>query len=58
MKGRSGKNMAYSDRELIARLVQCEAGGEGENGMKAVATVIMNRVYSSNRRICKNITRR
>lgn len=36
--------MAYSDRELIARLVKCEAGGEGENGMKAVATVIMNRV--------------
>ena len=49
--------MAFSDRELIARLVQCEAGGEGENGMKAVATVIMNRVNSSNRRICKNITR-
>ena len=23
--------MAFSDRELIARLVQCEAGGEGEN---------------------------
>ena len=23
--------MAYSDRELIARLVQCEAGGEGDN---------------------------
>ena len=39
--------MAYSDRELIARLVQCEAGGEGENGMKAVATVIMNRVNAS-----------
>lgn len=36
--------MAYSDRELIARIVQCEAGGEGDNGMKAVATVIMNRV--------------
>lgn len=36
--------MAYSDRELIARLVKCEAGGEGENGMKGVATVIMNRV--------------
>ena len=50
--------MAFSDRELIARLVQCEAGGEGDNGMKAVATVIMNRVNSSNRRICKNITRR
>ena len=38
--------MAYSDRELIARLVQCEAGGEGDNGMKAVATVIMNRVQA------------
>ena len=38
--------MSYSDRELIARLVQCEAGGEGDNGMKAVATVIMNRVQA------------
>ena len=37
--------MAYSERELIARLVQCEAGGEGDNGMRAVATVVMNRVY-------------
>ena len=36
--------MAYSDRELLARIIQCEAGGEGDNGMKAVATVIMNRV--------------
>ena len=36
--------MGYSDRELIARLIQCEAGGEGDNGMKAVATVILNRV--------------
>ena len=27
--------MAYSDRELLARLIQCEAGGEGEDGMKA-----------------------
>ena len=36
--------MAYTDRELLARLVQCEAGGEGENGMKAVASVVMNRV--------------
>ncbi len=35
--------MAYSDRELLARIIMCEAGGEGENGMKAVATVIMNR---------------
>lgn len=29
--------MAYSDRELLARLIQCEAGGEGDTGMKAVA---------------------
>lgn len=36
--------MAYSDRELLARLIQCEAGGEGDNGMKAVASVVMNRV--------------
>ncbi len=36
--------MAYSDRELLARLIQCEAGGEGDIGMKAVASVIMNRV--------------
>ena len=27
--------MAFSDRELIARLVQCEAGGEGETGNRA-----------------------
>lgn len=30
-------------RELFARLVQCEAGGEGYQGMQGVATVIMNR---------------
>lgn len=36
--------MAYSDRELLARMIQCESGGEGDNGMKAVASVIMNRV--------------
>ena len=36
--------MAYSERELLARIIQCEAGGEGDNGMKAVASVIMNRV--------------
>ena len=35
--------IALSTRELFARLIKCEAGGEGENGMKAVATVIMNR---------------
>ena len=26
--------MAYLERELIARMIQCEAGGEGDNGMK------------------------
>jgi len=36
--------MALSDREILARIVLCEAGGEGENGMKAVASVVMNRV--------------
>ena len=35
--------MSYTERELLARLVACEAGGEGENGMKAVATTIINR---------------
>lgn len=39
--------IAYSDRKLLARIVQCEAGGEGDNGMKAVATVIINRVNVS-----------
>ena len=38
--------MALSDRDLLARLIQCEAGGEGENGMKAVAGVVMNRVHA------------
>lgn len=36
-----------TDRELLARLIQCEAGGEGETGMRAVASVIMNRVRST-----------
>lgn len=36
--------MAYSDRELLARIVECEAGGEGDTGMRAVACVVMNRV--------------
>ena len=36
--------MPFTDRELLARIIQCEAGGEGDNGMRAVATVIMNRV--------------
>ena len=27
-------DMAYSDRELLARLIECEAGGEGEKGIR------------------------
>lgn len=37
--------MAYTNRELFARLIKCEAEAEGDNGMKAVATVVMNRVH-------------
>lgn len=37
--------MAYSDLDILARIIQCEAGGEGEIGMKAVASVVMNRVH-------------
>lgn len=36
--------MAFSDRELLARIIECEAGGEGDTGMRAVACVVMNRV--------------
>lgn len=36
--------MPFDNRELLARIIRCEAEGEGENGMKAVATTIMNRV--------------
>ena len=39
--------MAFSERELCARFIKCEAGGEGVDGMKAVATVVMNRVHVS-----------
>lgn len=37
--------MEFSARELFARMIKCEAGGEGEGGMKAVASTIMNRVH-------------
>lgn len=33
-----------TDLELLARIIKCEAGGEGEQGMQAVACVVMNRV--------------
>ena len=46
-KGGDGREMAFSDLELLARLIQCEAGGEGDTGMAAVASVVMNRVRAS-----------
>lgn len=52
---------AVDTRELFARLIKCEAGGEGEAGMKAVATVVMNRVrvaYGEYQRICLGDLRR
>ena len=50
--------MAFSDLELLARTIKCEAGGEGETGMQAVASVIMNRVnitYGEYGRLNKDI---
>ena len=47
--------MAYSERELLAKMVQCEAGGKGDNGMKAVASVIMNRVTVPVGEYCRKI---
>ena len=35
--------MHYTTRELLARLIKCEAGGEGDDGMAAVASVVRNR---------------
>ncbi len=39
----AGENVAFDTRELFARLIKCEAGGEGIDGMRAVASVIINR---------------
>lgn len=37
--------MPMSTRELFARMIKCEAGGEGIDGMQAVASTIMDRVH-------------
>ena len=37
--------MELSAREMFARMIRCEAEGEGLDGMQAVATTIMNRVH-------------
>lgn len=39
--------MALDTRELFARLIKCEAGGEGDDGMRAVASVIINRAQTT-----------
>jgi len=48
-------------RELFARLIKCEADGEGESGMRAVATVVMNRVrvpYGEYHTVCQGDIRK
>ena len=40
--------MPLDTRELFARLIKCEAGGEGEDGMRAVASIVMNRANAEN----------
>ncbi len=37
--------MPFPAREMLARMIRCEAESEGDTGQKAVATVIMNRVH-------------
>ena len=39
--------MAFTEVDLLARLIQCEAGGEDVLGMQAVASVVMNRVNAT-----------
>jgi N-acetylmuramoyl-L-alanine amidase len=39
------KSMEMTAREMFARMIRCEAESEGEQGMKAVATTIMDRVH-------------
>ncbi len=49
------------NRELFARLIKCEAGGEGIAGMRAVATLVMNRVRVPNgeyHRVCQGDLRK
>lgn len=40
--------MPMTTRELLARLIKCEAGGEGDNGMRAITSVITNRANVPN----------
>ena len=51
--------MAFSDRELLARLIQCEAGGEGENGMKETTYAVeyVNGVEASRTYVSERIAK-
>ena len=40
--------MAFDTRELFARLLKCERGGEGVEGKRAVASVIIHRSTGPN----------
>lgn len=44
----AGEFVALDTRELLARLIKCEAGGEEDDGMRAVASVIVNRANVQN----------
>lgn len=46
-KESSGSGVSQSDRDLLARLVQAEAGAEPYTGKVAVAATVLNRVRSS-----------
>ena len=49
-----GEKVAYSERELLARIIQCEAGGEGHQGMMAVAPVFWWRTFNPRHRNFEN----
>ena len=43
----SGSYAGYSDLDLLAAIIWCEAGNQPYDGMVAVGQVVMNRVHSS-----------
>ena len=43
----SGTGVSDSELDLLAAIIQCEAGGESHTGKVAVGAVIMNRIRSS-----------
>ncbi|HCI83356.1 MAG TPA: cell wall hydrolase, partial [Lachnospiraceae bacterium] len=45
--GKTGSYADYSDLDLLAAIIWCEAGNQPYDGMVAVGEVVMNRVASS-----------